>query len=165
MSLYRPQFAYPTPDGFTDVDFDHYFDQHSVPPLALGPGAPDQIYNISLPLDPDAPFHWRGIKIPNLNGATGPLNIGLRFRSPDGRYLSDDFVPIWLWGLTPCNGDALTGGQCCILESELICPAASVIFVDQSSLVPGAGYQVGTIILTGIKRFRNDQCCGEACRA
>lgn len=175
--MYRAQFAYPTPDGFTDTDFEHYFDQTTVPALAPGVGAPDQIYNIPLPLDPDAPFYWRGLKIPNLNGVAGPLNIGLRFRSsPGGRQLSgaadagnttaaNDFVPIWLLGLTPCNDDALTGGQCCVLESEIPCPAAGTVIVEQSSLTPGAGYQVGTVILAGVKRYANDACCGETCRA
>jgi hypothetical protein len=174
--MYRPQFAYPTPDGYTDIDFEHYYDATTNPLLAPGAGYPDQIDNIPLLIDPDAPFHWRGIKIPNLDGANGPRNVGLRFRGPDGRHLSGpelspgggtllSFVPIWLWGSTPNNGDALTGGQCCILESEIICVPSSVIMVDQLSLTTGAGYQVGAIILCGVKRYKNDVCCGEVCRA
>jgi len=175
--MYRAQFAYPTPDGYTDVDFEHYFDQNTCPQLLPGAGAPDQIYNIPLNLDPDAPFHWRGIKIPNLDGAAGPRNVGLRFRAPDGRGLSaagtpnpavavpNAFVPIWLWGFQANNGDALTGAQCCVFESEIVCPPAGVILVDQCSLIAGGGYQVGTIILCGIKRYKNDVCCGEVCRA
>jgi len=100
----------------------------------------------------------------------GMVLIDLATRRPTGApkpavAVPNAFVPIWLWGFQANNGDALTGAQCCVFESEIICPPAGVILVDQCSLIAGGGYQVGTIILCGIKRYKNDVCCGEVCRA
>ena len=60
--IYRPQFAYSTPEGFEDVDFDHYFSAATIFGLDPGVGNPQEITNIPLTLDPDAIFCWRGIK-------------------------------------------------------------------------------------------------------
>ncbi len=153
--IYRPQFAYPTPDGFRDQDSDQFFDSVAVPQLAAGGANP--IYSIPLTLDPDAEFRWRGVKFDHVDAA----NIGVRFRDPWNNYLSDDFIPIWLAFISP-SSDELTGGQCCVFEPEIICPAKSVVFVDFISYdtVPWLSGGPSPIVLCGVKRFPISGCGG-----
>lgn len=121
---YRPQFAYPILAG--DQDFDHYFDPNNVPALEVVVNAP-AVVSVSLNLDPDAAFVWRGVKIPM---AGGLYDLEVRFRDPNTqRALSDDYIPAWLFGVPPSSSD-LDGGQSCVLESEIACPAAGVVTVD-----------------------------------
>lgn len=121
---YRPQFAYPVLPG--DQDFDHYFDPTIVAALNVIVNGP-AVFQVSLSLDPDAPFYWRGIKIPMADGLF-PLEV--RFRDPNtGRLLSDDFIPAWNFAVPPSSGP-LNGGQSVALESEIKCPAAGVVQVD-----------------------------------
>lgn len=121
---YRPQFAYPIVQG--DQDFDHYYDPNNVPALEVVVNAPS-VLQVSLNLDPDAPFIWRGIKIPMAEALFG---LEVRFRDPNtGRALSDDFIPAWLFAVPP-SSSAFDGGQSCILENEIECPSAGVVQVD-----------------------------------
>lgn len=121
---YSPQFVYPILPG--DEDFDHYFDPNNVPALEVVVNAP-AVISVSLNLDPDAPFMWRGIKIPMANGLF-PLEV--RFRDPNtNRQLSDDFIPAWLFAVPP-SSSALNGGQSCVLENEIECAPAGVVTVD-----------------------------------
>ena len=159
--MYRPQFAYPTPPGYTDLDFDHYFDENTVP--QLGTMATQNIWGIVLQLDDDADFIWRGIKIPCISTNNVPQSIGLQFRAPDGRYITAGFVPLWLYGLQSGNS-ILFEGPGCILESEIYCPKGSAILMDLEGFL-GSGATLGAITLTGVKRWSAEQCCGEACHA
>jgi len=170
--MYRPQFAYPTPDGFTDQDCDQYFDGNNAPLLNLS-GGPDLVSNIPLQLDKDADFLWRGIKIPNLRGIV--LNLGIQLRGPDGRYLSPSsqlifppgnttvFIPVWLWAWQSSQYDGLTGGPGCIIEPEIYCQKGSVIMLDYQNLTRGGGSIDFAVVLTGVKRWPKSLCCGETC--
>lgn len=167
--IYRPQFAYSTPEGFEDYDFDHFFSSATIPALNPGVGNPREITNIPLPLDPDADFCWRGLKIPNLaiiNGASNvPFNVALRFREPNnGRYLQSAYLPIWMYGLVGFDGTDLTGGIVVAFESEIVCPAAANVMVDQlaSVLADGSFVYLGQISLVGAKRYKKG---GGSCNA
>lgn len=121
---YRQQFPYPTPPKFQDKDFVHYFDQTTIPQLnnALSLAVGGTIIGINLPLQSDAPFFMRGIKI------NGPSNFAVRFRDAHGNYLSDDWVPLPI-DYAP-NEQAVWGSNVVEWEPEVICQAGSVILVD-----------------------------------
>jgi hypothetical protein len=175
--IYRPQFAYPTPPGFRDQEFQFFYDSSILPQLDPQIGDPNPILSLPLTVDPDAPFYWRGVKINN------PLlgNYGLRFRDPFGNYLacsalngnnsptptSDDFVPAWLAYVIP-SPSSLAGGMPCIHEPEICCPAKSVVFVDLFSFdsVPWTTGGPKGIFLCGVKRYDERACgCNEECAA
>ena len=93
---------------------------------------------------------------------------GLRFREPNhGLYMQSGYLPIWMFGVTAWDStdQGLTGGMSAILESEVICPAASTIMLDQLAADLGSGIfaYLNRITLTGVKRFSKDSCCGEVC--
>jgi hypothetical protein len=159
--MYRPEFAYPTPDGFVDQDCDQYFDSNTTPFLAQS--TPNLISNIPLQLDKDADFLWRGVKIPILD-YQGIQNVAIQLRAPGGRYITADFVPIWLFGIQVNQGDGLTGGPGCVLEPGIYCPKGSVILLDTLGIGNG-GATLLEIVLTGVKRWPKALCCGETCRA
>ena len=159
--IYRPQFAYRTPKGFRDVEFEHFYDSTTLAALAPVSGSVSPVYSIPLNIDPDAEFRWRGVKIDHLFS----LNVGLRFRDPYGNYLSDDFVPVWL-AFIPPSLTIYTGGQSCIHEPEIVCPASSVVLLDVCSYdtVPWSSRGLLSILLTGVKRYVDTCCeCGEIC--
>lgn len=122
--MYRPQFAYPTPEGFQDEDFVHYFDQSNTTQLnaALALAAGATIENIALQLQTDAPFSWRGLKI------NGPANFAIRFRDPYGNFLSNDYLPLPL-EYSP-QETSVRGSNVVPFGDEIKCPAGSVIRVD-----------------------------------
>lgn len=122
--MYRPQFPFSTPDEFQDKDAVQYFDQTSTPLLAsaLNLGIGGIIIGISLQLEPDAPFTWRGLKV------NGPANFAMRFRDPYGNYLSDDWISLPL-EYTP-QATPSYGSNVVDIEPAIACLQASVILVD-----------------------------------
>lgn len=123
-----PQFVYPTPDGFQDQDFVHYYDQLSEALLssALSLSVGSEIVGIPLTLQNDAPFLWRGVKV------NGPTNFGIRFRDQAGNYLSEDYVPLPL-GYAP-DLQAILGVPPVVLEPEIPCHPGGVVWVDVKRL-------------------------------
>lgn len=160
--IYVPQYTAPTPEGFRDVDFDHFYDAlpssgpYYLPQLALTVGDPNPVLNIPLRIDPDAPFIWRGIKI-------GIHNIGIRLRDPWGNFLCPDnqFVPMFLFSAAAVRQGTGESGPGCVIEPETECPPQSVIYVDLFSFeaVPWTLGGPNQILLTGVKRYRQDQGC------
>jgi hypothetical protein len=145
------------------VEFEHFFDFTTLAALAPASGSASPVYSLPLNIDPDAEFHWRGVKVDHLLS----LNVGIRFRDTLGNYLSDDFVPVWLAFISP-SLTAYTGAQSCIHEPEIVCPASSVILLDVCSYdtVPWSSGGLDSILLTGVKRYSNTSCeCGEVCQA
>ncbi len=110
---YAPQFYAPTPDGFRDVDFDHYYDALPssgslyLPQLDPAPGDTSPILNIPLRIDADAPFILRSFGTEH----SALRNFGVRLRDPFGNFLTpeDLFVPVWLF-FTACASDPPSGG-------------------------------------------------------
>jgi hypothetical protein len=146
--IYRPQFAFPTPEGFRDQEFEHYYDYTTLPALA-GVG-PAKLYDIPLTIDPDAEFRWRGVKFDH----TTLANYGVRFRDTHLNYLSDDFVPSYLAFIGPST-DARSGGQGVDAEPELICPASGEVTLDICSYdtTPWQSGGPGNVTLCGVKRY------------
>ena len=154
--IYRPQFAYPTPDGFRDQETEQFFDSQAFGLLNPQVGDPPIIYDIPLTLDPDADFRWRGEKFDHATLS----NFGVRFRDCHLNYLSDDFIPVWLVFIGP-SLSARGGGQGITHEPEILCPATGVVMMDIKSFdtVPWTTGGPGNVTLCGVKRY-NLQNCG-----
>ena len=128
---YRPQFPYPpAPEGWVDEEFEYYFDV-SILPVFQVPILPGQeIVGIVLQTQPDAEFRWRAVQVSN----PGSM-LGLRFRAPDGAYLSEGYVPMENFSGFPQAAAGIPGGGPVALEPEIVCPAASVVLLDVANLV------------------------------
>ena len=158
---YRPQFAYRTPPGCRDLDFTYVFDGSNVPVLATNLAGASS-FEIPLPLERDAPFLWRGLKV-NATLTAGLVygfpNVSVQFTDPYLNPLSDGLVPATLYGF-PSNpmqflGQLLTGPPV-PLEDEIFCPAGSVVLVTVSA---GAAQAFLSFSLHGVKRYKD---CGRA---
>jgi hypothetical protein len=115
---YRPQYAYPpSPRGTEGETFHYSFDGTNTPVLALTLAAGAQANDIMLPLDPDAPFICRGIRI--ALGTAGSV-LDVKLKTPAGDYIETAFVPEARW--------AFRGGlpQVVALEPEVWCAAGGV---------------------------------------
>lgn len=124
---YRPQFAYPTPEGFQDEEFVQYFDSISNPALATVLAAGAEIRDIPLILDSNAEFHIRGIEVALENNN----ELGIQIRDPYGNYLSDGYVPAGAY-----SGQQLGDvGACPVaLESEIVCPPGGALSISIKNL-------------------------------
>lgn len=124
--IYRPQFPYPTPDGFQDEEFEYYFDSSILPALNTASLAIGQIvFNVPLVLQTDAPFFWRGLIVDNPGAG-----LAIRFRGPDGTYLSDDFVPLGFYSPMPPAKHPPIGNAPTIVDFEIPCEKGSVVYLD-----------------------------------
>lgn len=116
--IYRPQFAFTTPRGFVDEQFNYSFDSTNVPVLGVPIAAGAFVENITLQLQNDAEFVLRALKVQAPTSA--PSNLYCTIRDPYGNYLSATPLPF---------ADYLTGGGGVSIgrmevpfESEVIAP-------------------------------------------
>lgn len=152
----RPQYFYRTPDGFLDIPF--------VRPVTFGQdptgSIPPQQYlnDYIVQLDNDAPqlfrsLFWQGEE---QGQGAGPLtgSIQIRMRDAYGNFITDGFVPIWLYcwgaGSTPPDGGS---GRAKVWEPELYCPSGSVLTIDFYNPGVEAFAYPGLLEFRGIKRF------------
>jgi hypothetical protein len=152
--MYRPQFAYATPDGYQDQDFSYSFDNTNTTllngvPLANGQIASGvNILNIVLPLQPDEVFLWRGWKV--ISSVNGLMPLYIQWRDPSGNYLSLCPVPI-LHIATP-SGAPVWGTSVVPIEPEIACPAGSNVLVNISYPGTGTAFNLPRVVLYGVKR-------------
>lgn len=119
---YCPQYAYPpSPRGTEGETFHYSFDGTNTPVLALTLAAGAQANDIMLPLDPDAPFVCRGIRIA-LGTAESVCDVKLK--TPSGDYLETAFVPSSRWAFG--GGAPVLGNLVVALEAEVWCAAGGV---------------------------------------
>ena len=150
--MYRPQFAYATPPGYTDQDFSYSFDFSNTPLLStpsgfITPGS--VIANAILPLQPDEVFLWRGWKVQSFTFALMPLYI--QFRDPSGNYLS--LCPVPVAHIAQPSGATGWGSAVVPIEPEIACPAGSNVLVNiVLPNVPGFNVPTPRILLLGVKR-------------
>jgi len=129
---YRPQAAYPpAPPGWQDEEFEYYFDLSNLPAFQSTLAPQQEIPDMVLKLQPDAEFRWRGVQASNPGSS-----LGLRFRTPDGVYLQDDYAPCENFSGFPGGAAGIPGGGPVALESEIVCPAGAVILLDAKNLAP-----------------------------
>ena len=148
--MYRPQFAYATPQGYTDQDFTYSFDFSNTTLLATPiTGAPIVVQNVILPLQPDEVFLWRGWKVISLT--IGPMPFWIQFRDPSGNYLSPCPVPIAHIALP--SGTQGWGFALVPIEPEIACPAGSNVLVNiQAPTAFAPPIDLPRIALFGVKR-------------
>jgi hypothetical protein len=124
---FRPQFAYPTPEGYEDLEFTQYFDATTIAALGQALAAGQEARGIPLPLDQELEYHIRGIEVSS--SADDPQAV--RFRDPWGRYLADDYVPAGAY----CGGQgSQPGGIPVVFEGEIVCPPGGIVTVDLKNL-------------------------------
>jgi hypothetical protein len=144
--LYRPQFVFPLAEG--EEEFRYFFDQSNTPglasvvPIAPGAMAPD----ITLPLQPDAPFLLRAVAI------VAPPTFTPRLKDPDGNFLVDGFIQEW--DVFVPSGILIAGFQPIVMEPEIPCARGSVflLYLQNTSAAPAT---VGgtEVLLLGVKQF------------
>jgi hypothetical protein len=144
---YRPQYAYPLPPfGMEDEQFSYSFDGTTIPLLNQSVAAGAQANDIMLPMEQDAPFLCRAIRV---NLGTGKSNLSVQLRTPHGDYMALPYVPssLWLAG----TGRALADFLVTPLESEIECPAGSTwtAYLYNPTL---ASVNAPAITLIGVKR-------------
>lgn len=118
--MYRPHFPYATPEGCRDEPFEYYFD------VTLQPGSTPSV--ILGPLDKDAPFLLRGVRISH-NG-TGGQYVAFQLRTADGELLSDDVIDVNLHAKGAGFSGQFQGGMAVSYDEEILLPAG-----DRKSVV------------------------------
>ena len=169
--MYRPQFAYKTPDGCLDVEFTYFFDGSNTP-LLYQDVTSKRIDNIPLVMEQDAPFYWRGIKVALLESASGPNgtiggitnyevpNVNVRFQDCYQNNLSDGYVPSTHYGY-PMNAvafnNSLLTGPPFLLDPEIYCPPGGYIllFIQAGTLTAPTTSYLLNVTLFGVKRFKD----------
>jgi hypothetical protein len=124
---YRPQFPYPTPEGYIDEEFTQYFDQFSVPALGTALAPAESVFGIPLHLEPGIEYRIRAVEV----SAAAEDPLGIRFTDPWGNHLSDGFVPVASYN---GNQGSQPGGIPVALESEIVCPPGGIVTVDLKNL-------------------------------
>jgi hypothetical protein len=160
--IYRAQFCYATPPGCRDEDFVYYFDGSNTPMLDQNVSGL-ALSHIPLPLEQDAPFYWRGIKVELRAVGGGPSpsipDMYVKFRDCYLNFLSDGLVSAVTYGFAQnpvtFNNADYTGAPV-PLEPEIYCPAGGLIeFFLQAPVSWQAIYPLVTLF--GVKRFKD---CG-----
>ncbi len=164
--MHRPQFAYSTSPGCRDIPFIYTFDASNTPYLAADINGVSLDY-IGLPLEQDAPFFWRGIKLGPLRviiaGVTSSYalpNYGVYFRDCYDNDIADTHVGAvrsWFPQNPLSLGSSLLGGPPVPLETEIYCPPGGVIqaFLKVPTLTSGGGQSYSTSFsFYGVKRYR-----------
>jgi hypothetical protein len=158
--IYRAQFAYPTPPGCRDEDFVYFFDGSFIPMLNQDVTGLT-LSNIPLPLQQDAPFYWRGLKVELRSAGGGPAipDFYVKFQDCYLNDLSDGLVSAVTYGFAQnpvtFNNADYTGAPV-PLEPEIYCPAGGLIQFFLKG--PASGSPVYPMVtLFGVKRFKD---CG-----
>lgn len=126
--MYRPEFAFPTPEGYVDEVFTYYFDATNTPALNRTFASGEQSLNIPLLMQQDAPFIWLATLIDD------PDNVlGVQFQDPNRNFLSDSFVPVNL-SYAGCSPTPGVPGNNCVTQDPVVCPAGSVIYLNVKNL-------------------------------
>ena len=143
---YRPQLETYTPPGFVDTPFVRPVSLPLDPAAVIPPGGFLNSYAITL--DNDAPQIFRSLFVQG--GQQGQnLNIQMQLRGADGKYITDGYVPLWLYawgaGVTPPDGGS---GRAKVFEPELYCPKGSTILADFFN--PAGGTNFGAFSLPSL---------------
>lgn len=152
----RSQFFFPTPPGYRDEPFVQPVTYGQNPTIGVPAGG--YLNNYVVQLDNDVPQLYRGLAWEGASQGqgAGPLSgsIQIQLRDAWGNYLTDGYLPIWLYvwmaGETPPDGGS---GLVKVFEPELYCPAGSVLLIDYFN--PGAVNYNGPGLLEfrGVKRY------------
>lgn len=158
---FRPQFAYPPPPlGMEDEQFHYSFDGTSTPLLssanAIAPGGFSN--NIILPMEADALFLCRAIKIRN---STSHSVLSFQLKTPRGDYMQSVPVPIADYA-SRADGAASAGHLFIPLEAEIEAPSGSNWTLYLANVnTTGGSINPPAVTFFGVKRRK----CGTMRRA
>lgn len=144
---YRPQYVYPpTPVGFEDEEFHYSFDSTTTPLLATAITTLAQVNDIILPLQADAPFIARGLRI---TLGTADSTLDFKLKTPAGDYMETTFVPIARYAAG--GGLAIAGRLVVPFDTEIECPAGSnwTLYLYNPT---GGNVNPPAVTLFGVKR-------------
>lgn len=147
---YRPQFSYPPPPfGFEDEQFHYSFDATTTPLLAVAIPAGGFALNIILPMQADAPFLCRALKIRN---STSHSTLSFQLRTPRGDYMQAVPVPIADYA-SHIDGNNTAGHVFIPLEAEVEAPSGSnwTLYLYNPTL---GSVNPPAVTLYGVKRRR-----------
>lgn len=159
--MYRPQFAYSTPEGCEDQRCHYSFDASNTPFLVGALAAGRFLSKIPLPMDSDADFYLRGFQL-EASGLT------LRLEDCYGNPLSDsgNLIPAAGTQFNDFEAPALygesDGAGVVALESDewgVFCPRGGVLclYLFNATAAP---INLSSIIvnLHGVKRYSGEKC-------
>ena len=149
--IYRSHFAYSTPEGCLDEPYEYYYDPSNVAVSSAGPGV--SVPSVVLgPLDKDAPFHMRGVRIQQ---NVSPDQIGVQFRV-NGENLSDDTINLGLYAVGAGFSGQFKGGMAMPWDEEAVLPPGAVIETTWSNEKAGTTFTIlptPGVTLLGVKRY------------
>lgn len=158
---FRPQFSYPPPPpGMDDEQFHYSFDGTNIPLLssanAIAPGGFSN--NIILPMEADALFICRAIKIRN---SLSHSILSFQLKTPRGDYMQAVPVPIADYA-SHVDGADNVGHLFIPLEAEIEAPSGSnwTLYLANTNTA-GGSIAPPAVTLFGIKRRK----CGTMRRA
>lgn len=160
--MYRPQFAYHTPEGCRDEDFVYFYDGSNTPMLNQNISGLT-LFNIPLVTQQDHPFYWRGIKVGLLDPQGEEYefpNVLVQFQDCYQNNLSDDLVPStqYAFPMNPLQfNNSLLTGPAFLLDPEIYCPPGGYILLFLQAPVLGdrGDTYFLNVSLYGVKRFRD----------
>ena len=157
--IYRPHFAYETPEGCRDEPYEYYYDRTSLPVTTVPAGSllPAMILG---PFDKDAPFHWRGVRIrqtPDLTQNPRDLLYAIQWRA-NGELLSDAPINLALYAIgAGFVTGMIQGGMAVPLDEEIVLPPGSVVEAtwqnESGTQDLGIPPVAPGITLLGVKRY------------
>lgn len=125
----RPQFYWPTPDGYKDYPYVRPVPYDNEAQISIPPG--QFLYHYVVRMDEDAPTIIRSLYVEGLDQNAQNINLHIQLRDAWGVLLTDDFVPLNLYAVgssvTPPDGGS---GRTKVFEPELYCPPGSNITFD-----------------------------------
>ena len=155
--MYRPQFAYPTPDNCFDQRFHYAYDQSNTPYLTTTLAAGAHTGRIPLQMDQDAPFFFLGLQQAGISG------LQIRLETPHGEPLSDSGnVQETTNYVYPALYSQTDGAALVTLESDawgIFCPRGGVLnlYLNNPTAAP-IDLTGGQLTLHGKKRYPVEYC-------
>jgi hypothetical protein len=126
----RPQYFFTTPKGFRDMPFVRPVNPAQDDPAVASILPGQYLWNYVVTLDTDAPFLCRSLFVQGLQQSE-IQNLQVQLRDAFGNFLTDGFVPLWLycWGAGSTSPDG-GSGRAKVFESELYCPKGGCLILD-----------------------------------
>lgn len=152
--IYRPHFPYFTPEGCRDEQFEYYFDSSNMVVTSV-PGLQNLFSVLFGPLEKDAEFRWRGVRVGLQKVAYG---LAVQWKDANGNTMSDDPINIQLYAIGSGGGTAASvfgGGMAVPFDSEIVCPPGCVLESNWSRELNSAGNvpPLPGVMLLGVKRY------------
>ncbi len=146
--IYRPHFPYITPEGCRDEPFEYYFDSSNMVVTSV-PGLQNLFSVLFGPLEKDAEFRWRGVRVA-LTPQTA-WGLAVQWKDHNGNAMSDAPINIQLYAI----GSGVGGGMAIPFDEEIPCPPGFVMESNWERTLNTAGNvpPLPGVTLLGVKRY------------